>query len=701
MQIQARSDLKIMPYASINGKHNFVVKDPLALKHFLFSESDLFLLQQLDGSSSVSVISQRWRDRFHSSAIDSDQVQQFAKRLVADGLAYPQRLGFGHAVNHQRNVAAAKRSDWWHNPLAIRLQGFDPTWLLKWFDGLAALVFHPLVMTGTILISSFVLIFLFGHFDDIAQRLPTIERLLSVHGIMALAATVALIKIVHELGHALALRWFGGECPEIGVMLLAFFPTLYCNVSDVWSIPHRWQRMLVSFAGMYVEIGLAAIAAVAWFWTPPSLLNALLFNVVLLCSVNTLLINGNPLLRYDGYYLLTDWLDHPDLHYAASHSIHQVTMGCFLVGNVNAKPAIGLLAFGIAAMLYRWFVLAAIIIGIVLVIGHSGSFPIGYLVGGLLLVSVIVGSGKGQAMRLRESWRKAKQNGNQPRISVLRSLVTLSVLAVGIWFAAAVPLPKSVLGVASVKPIDPIRVFAPHAGKLVLIADSFSTVSQNQVIFKIENQQLAREQQRLASRLKHLEAQIDQLKRRENAEPELSSRIGSLQETLRGAQAELELLTTEIDQLTIKTPIAGIVVPAEERKRSAISLVGFDQDRQHETWSGAVNNRWNRNCVVTRSEPLLTIVDPAQQSIRVSVQDANLDLIRAGQPVTIRFALMPERVFSGVVQEVFKNEIEVGSMEIGSQLFPGATGQAKISVAHQTIFQRFRRLVEWSLAMHE
>jgi len=98
---------------------------------------------------------------------------------------------------------------------------------------------------------------------------------------------------------------FGGECHEIGVLLLVFTPCLYCNVSDAWLLPSKWQRIAVSGAGIFVEIVLASLCLFLWWLSEPGLTNTLLLNVLVACSVNTLFLNGNPLLRYDGYYVLS------------------------------------------------------------------------------------------------------------------------------------------------------------------------------------------------------------------------------------------------------------------------------------------------------------------------------------------------------------------------------------------------------------
>ncbi|MGH7128191.1 MAG: hemolysin D, partial [Planctomycetaceae bacterium] len=125
---------------------------------------------------------------------------------------------------------------------------------------------------------------------------------------------LAVVKIGHELAHAAACKHFGGECHEMGLMLLVFTPCLYCNVSDAWMLPSKWHRAAVGAAGMYLEVVLAAACTFLWWFSTPGLFNTICLNTMFVCSVGTLLFNGNPLLRYDGYYIISELFEVPNLH---------------------------------------------------------------------------------------------------------------------------------------------------------------------------------------------------------------------------------------------------------------------------------------------------------------------------------------------------------------------------------------------------
>ncbi|HMB95052.1 MAG TPA: site-2 protease family protein, partial [Tepidisphaeraceae bacterium] len=127
-------------------------------------------------------------------------------------------------------------------------------------------------------------------------------------------AVFVAIKFIHECGHAFACRRFGGEVHEMGIMFLVFVPTPYVDASTAWAFSNKWSRMFVGAAGMIVELFVASLCALFWiFATPNTLPSQLAYNAMFIASVSTVIFNANPLLRYDGYYMLSDYLEIPNL----------------------------------------------------------------------------------------------------------------------------------------------------------------------------------------------------------------------------------------------------------------------------------------------------------------------------------------------------------------------------------------------------
>ena len=250
------------------------------------------------------------------------------------------------------------------NPLALRLPTFDPArfldltlWLVRpIFSPLGFAVWLALVTTGIVL----------GVLNWPELSANVSDRVFATYNVLMLALLYPLSKALHELGHAYATRIGGGEVHEIGIMLLVFFPVPYVDASASSAFPERWRRMLVGSAGIMTELALAALAMIAWVELVPGLARAACFNLILLCSVSTVLFNANPLLRFDGYYVLGDLLAVANLDQRSRqyllfliqrHAFGMTGLRDIVVAPGEAKWLAG---YGIVALLYRVGIMLAI-----------------------------------------------------------------------------------------------------------------------------------------------------------------------------------------------------------------------------------------------------------------------------------------------------------------------------------------------------
>jgi putative peptide zinc metalloprotease protein len=146
----------------------------------------------------------------------------------------------------------------------------------------------------------------------------TYHEFFSFKTVVYLYLALAVVKVIHEFGHGLSCKRFGGEVDDDGGCLTRS-PALYCNVSDAWIPPNKWHRIIISAAGIYVELVIAAIATFVWWYTPTQpFVNNLSLSLMVVCSVSTVVFNANPLMRYDGYYVLADWIEIPNLREKAN-----------------------------------------------------------------------------------------------------------------------------------------------------------------------------------------------------------------------------------------------------------------------------------------------------------------------------------------------------------------------------------------------
>lgn len=204
--------------------------------------------------------------------------------------------------------------------------------------------------------------------DNIGEFGRQTEGVLAPGNLFWLYLGLVLIKTVHEFGHAFACRRFGGEVHTMGVMFLLFTPVPYMDATASWSFRSRWERAIVGAAGMYVEMFVAALAAFVWAATGPGVVHNLAYNMMFVASVSTVLFNANPLLRFDGYYILSDLLDIPNLHQRSTgllrHWVERYAFG-YEKSRTTArtrKEAGWLATFAIASGIYRVVVFSAILL---------------------------------------------------------------------------------------------------------------------------------------------------------------------------------------------------------------------------------------------------------------------------------------------------------------------------------------------------
>ena len=202
-------------------------------------------------------------------------------------------------------------------------------------------------------------------------------------------------KVLHEFGHGLACKRLGGECHELGLMFLVLTPCLYCNVSDSWMISDKWRRAAVGAAGMYCELVLAAICTFLWWFSEVGWLHYLFLNVIFVCSISTLLFNANPLMRYDGYFILSDLLEIPNLRQKASAVLVRWLSRCVTGVSPPSDPFLPtrrraiFAVYAVAAAVYGWIVAVGILWFLYRVLEPYGLKTIGQLLVATSLFSLV------------------------------------------------------------------------------------------------------------------------------------------------------------------------------------------------------------------------------------------------------------------------------------------------------------------------
>jgi hypothetical protein len=278
-----------------------VVKDPAARQFFRLRDVEHFVASQLDGSTSLGEIRDRTEQKFGVAAAP-DVVEGFVATLRRLGLL--ETTGPGHQAAAPR--ARRLRGDLLH----VRLGAFDPDRVLTWLVGKVWLCFTPEFVACS---APLILVALGIAIGSRAEMVRGLVRLYRPETVLAAWLAIALVATAHEFAHGLACKHFGGHVHEMGFLLIYFQPAFYCNVSDAWLFPEKAKRLWVTLAGPYFELVVWALAVLTWRFTDSGgWLNSLTLVVAATSGLRTFL-NLNPLIKLDGYYLLSDALEIPNL----------------------------------------------------------------------------------------------------------------------------------------------------------------------------------------------------------------------------------------------------------------------------------------------------------------------------------------------------------------------------------------------------
>ncbi len=362
-----RPDLKAKTQR-YQGEIYWVIKEPVGLHYFRFQEEEFAILQMLDGHASLDTIKDQFERQFPPQKITVEELGQFVGMLHRSGLVIADVPGQGAQLKKRRDER--KRQELLGalaNILCLRFKGIDPDRLLTAMHPYLAWMYTRTAVVCCMLFALSALMLVLSHFDTFQAKLPTFHQFFAGQNWFYLAMALAVTKVIHEFGHGLTCKHYGGECHEMGVMFLVLTPCLYCNVSDSWMLPNKYHRAWIGAGGMYIELVIASICTYLWWFSNPGLLNQICLSTMFVCSVSTVIFNANPLLRYDGYYILSDLAEIPNLRQKATTILNR-KLGAWCLGLeepddpfLPQRNQLFFALYSIAAAVYRWVVLFSIL----------------------------------------------------------------------------------------------------------------------------------------------------------------------------------------------------------------------------------------------------------------------------------------------------------------------------------------------------
>ena len=607
------------------GRTYIIVKNPISLTYFRLSRAHYEAARLFDGKTplkDIAAVMQKASPYWRALPLDQAvmEMSQLANQLSANGVLQSTGRYALHRINNIHARRKVIRFDaLLGSILYIKKSLVDPNRLLGRMDRYFAWMFTRGYVLTFCAAMAVTLLMLAGHAAELAEHGANFFTLQN----LALTWVVfVFVKTIHEFGHGLTCRHFGGEVHEMGVMLIMFTPYLYCNVSDSWLLPDKQRRILVTAAGIFVEMSLAIVAAWVWAVTAPGLLHQICFNIIFTCSVSTLLFNANPLMKFDGYYMMADALEVPNLkqksNAAASGWAQRYLLG--LRGGGPAQffshelgPLFGL--YAVASYFYGWLVLYRISSRMFDMLAPYGLDFLSHSYVWLYLFTALA----------LPCFRLMKTTYQNPvtRVAAGRRFLQIGAGAAALlllsWF---VPWQDSVKRgvVLEHASVELVTARTPGFLREVYVHDGES-VHAGQALARLENLELQDE----ANELEGEAASYDVQRRAALSEPdepthEMAAAYGKLAEE---ARAQLELRRWQINECTLRAPHDGVV-----RDQKLDNLVGQ---------------------YFLRGRPFCEVGSKDEYRAIISLDESQAHRVMAGQTAKLRLRALSGRTFDGTI----------------------------------------------------
>jgi len=673
------------------GRSFWVVKEPIGLNYYRFHDEEFSILNMMDGHTSLDFMKEEFEREFAPQKVTFQDLQHFIGQLHRSGLVISEAPGQGRQLRHRRDTKKRKElMGKFTNVFALRWRGIDPERILNRLYPYTGWFFSWITVCCVLTLAVSALTLVAVQFDVFQSKMPTFHQFFAAHNWIYLGVSMGVVKILHEFGHGLTCKRYGGECHEMGFMLLVFTPALYCNVSDSWMLPNKWHRIFIGAGGMYVEMCIASISTFVWWFSQPGLLNQLALSLMFVCSVSTLMFNGNPLLRFDGYYILMDLIEIPNLRQKSTEVLKRFVVGLCLGIEQPESPFLpkrnhfffGL--YTVAAVIYRWLIVFSIFMFLNQVLEPYGLKILGQLMGAMGVFGLVV----------QPAWQMGKffyTPGRMHKVKKHRVAATLAVVAGFVGVICFVPfeyhidcavrmVPREYAMTQTVGGVDysnriSATVFAQANGRMVdVFVKPGSWVEKDDLIARIVNEDMDILLIQINGALAEARARQQILKKQRGVDPQAPEELVEIRETIESLENQRVKQLSKRDLMQVRASIAGVVLPAPHKAS------GGGGDGRLPTWSGYLLDEENRGAVVAPDDPICIIAAPreaelesarnnegvgamtaarVQMDAELVVDQADIELIKQGNLVEICLELAPATVYETAIRDIsFTNLVE-------------------------------------------
>ena len=640
--LRARRDV-VVKKIDFQGVTHYVIKDPVGLTYHRLRADQYRVLTLLDGWKNLENIRDELVREFPAIAPTLTETQMLVADLHQKGLAYSIRPGQAVArIEQKRKKRRQKIISTFTNILSLRLPGWDPDRFLTAMVPWTRWMFHPVTAVVAILfvVSSWLLLAI--QFRAFQAGLPAFNQFFGWPNLIFLWMTLACSKIIHEFGHGLSCKMFGSECHEMGVMLLVGSPCLYCDVSDSWMLKNKWSRILIGAAGMIIEVVLSAFAIFFWWLTEPGLFHFLCLNIFFVTTITTVIFNANPLMKLDGYYMLSDFLEIPNLRPKADKLTREWLSQLCLGIEPRHDPFMPqtnrhwFIIYAIASKFYGWFVLFGILMFLYTVLKPYGLQSLGQ--------SMAVFSIMGIVVQMAMNAYQLVVTPREKPIQKWRLAATVVFLAAVLIPLGMIPIPFIQWAAFLIEPYDVRHVVTKVSGELIeLNVQPGDHVTEGQRLAVLHDPRLDDEKLRLTMQKDVLE------KSKQNAWA-VNDRadMAMSEEMLDSVNDQLEKLLEKMSHLVIVAPASGTVIAPARRPAPKI-----EQARTRlGSWTGTPLEPKNFGEFLEERTELLSIAPSKKMQAILYLDQADRHDVYVGLEVGLKFDHMPNHVFRGTISQI-------------------------------------------------
>lgn len=630
------SALPLSPTAQPSTCSRWIAFDPITRRSFRFGFEDHWIIEQLTGQMTLAEIQLQFSKRFPGVELSLQGLVDFCMGLT--------KIGLARKLEPQRACAPGRPAlPSLANLIVWQIRGINADALLGRIAPHSSWLFSAMAVRLWLLFAMLAACLVLLEFNRLAFQAKSWDWLIQPTNWGVLLVVFLATRGLHELGHALACKRFGVRCPDIGLLVILGAPCVYCDVSESWRLPSLWQRAAIAAAGMYIELIVASLAALVWIATVDGPANCVALQTMFVCSISTIVINANPLMRFDGYYILSDLLDESNLRWRADGALWRL-MVRWVVGPRAASqwPVVlpshrrrFLVAFSLAGWIYRLSI--AFVMAATLVVIYDGWQLVWF--GRLLAVSLLVSWWLIPMIQLGKNlWVIASRSGGTLRLGFFSAVLVISV--------SVIPLPYRQFSSGWIQPKEMHGLYAPSSGQLARIsARDGERVASQAEIFELRDHQ-----SQLISLISAGQAERAQLalvakKRDRYYQKAAAADLSAIETAADSARLQAEHAARRVASLRIKAPVDGSFMAMAAAPPDAAGAVPAEFVPRN--WVDATQlGRW-----VSKGTMLGAVCSDSHVAV-LPLTDKQLAWICSGSEVRLSPPNLPEKVFHCTVQSV-------------------------------------------------